>query len=285
MKSWKENVTKYVHWLIAFLIFIVIVVSIGCYRESKEVAYKIVCMGDSIIGNERGETSITSIMSRELSVPVYNGAFGGTTMTCRETETRAAVTTDTLSMAKLSEAVAQQDFYVQNAGITRSSAMEYFPESVYGFQYIDFDDVEILVIEHGVNDYLTGVPLDNGQDPYDVYTFGGALRYTLETLQNQYPDMRIILVTPTYCWFLYEKLTCEEKNLGQGFLKDYVDLEKEIAALYQVEVVDNYYESGIGAEERFEDWEIYTQDGVHLNEAGRALVASRIIECIRRGNK
>ena len=285
MKRWKENVTKYGHWLIAVLVFIAIVASVGCYRESKEVSYKIVCMGDSIIGNERGETSITSIMSRELSVPVYNGAFGGTTMTCRETEKRAAVTTDTLSMAKLSEAVAQQDFYVQNAGITRSSAMEYFPESVYGFQYIDFDDVEILVIEHGVNDYLTGVPLDNEQDPYDVYTFGGALRYTLETLQNQYPDMRIILVTPTYCWFLYEKLTCEEKNLGQGFLKDYVDLEKEIAALYQVEVVDNYYESGIGAEERFEDWEIYTQDGVHLNEAGRALVASRIIECIRRGNK
>lgn len=283
MKKVTECMKKNGHWLAAFLLFGVIVLAIAGVRDAKKISYRIVCLGDSIVGNEQGETSITGIMSRVLSQPVFNGAFGGTTMTCRESEKRADVTTDTLSLARLSQAIALQDFGVQNAGITRNAAMEYFPGRVYEFQDVDFDQVEILVIEHGVNDYQTGVPLDNDQDPYDIYTFGGALRYSIETLKKAYPDLRIILVTPTYCWFLYERLNCEQKNLGHGYLKDYVDLEKEIAAQYGLELVDNYYESGIGSTGKFEEWEFYTQDGLHLNEAGRELVANRIIACIQDG--
>ena len=239
------------------------------------------CLGDSIIGNERGETSITGILEELLGESVYNGAFGGSTMSCREVEDRASVTTDTLSLAKLSSAIAQKDFYVQNAGVTRCAVMEYFPEAVYGFQKIDFDKTKVLIIEHGVNDYLTGAPLDDIQDPYNVYTFGGALRYSLENLKAAYPKMRIILVTPTYCWFLSKKSNCQEIDNGSGILEDYVNLELEIAAQYGIEVLDNYHESGIGDSGTFEEWEIYTQDGLHLNETGRRLVAERIAAHIR----
>ncbi len=273
-------IKKYGHWLAALLIFVMIAAVIGGYRELKETPYRIVCLGDSIIGNERGETSITGIMEDLLGEPVYNGAFGGSTMSCRVTEDRAAVTTDTLSLARLSEAVVQQDFYVQNAGVTRCAVMEYFPEAVYGFQNIDFEKTEILIIEHGVNDYLTGVPLDNPENPYDVYTFGGALRYSLENLRDAYPKLRLILVTPTYCWYLFKESNCQEIDNGSGILEDYVNLELEIAAEYGIEVLDNYHESGIGDSGSFEEWQVYTQDGLHLNETGRRLVAERIVECI-----
>ena len=276
-------IKKYGHWLAALLIFAVIAAGIDCYRELRKETYRIVCLGDSIIGNERGEDSITGIMEELLGEPVYNGAFGGSTMSCRVAEDRAAVTTDTLSLARLSEAVAQKDFYVQNAGVTRCAVMEYFPEAVYGFQNIDFDKTKVLIIEHGVNDYQTGVPLDNPKDPYDVYTFGGALRYSLENLKEAYPKLRIILVTPTYCWYLFKESNCEEIDNGGGILEDYVNLELEIAAQYGVEVLDNYHESGIGDSGTFEEWEVYTQDGLHLNETGRRLVAERIAERIKEG--
>lgn len=283
MESIRIIIKKYGHWLAALLVFAVIAAGIGYYRELQKETYPIVCLGDSIIGNERGEDSITGIMETLLGEPVYNGAFGGSTMSCRETEDRAAVTTDTLSLARLSEAIAQKDFYVQNASVTRCAVMEYFPEAVYGFQKIDFDKTKVLIIEHGVNDYLTGTPLDDIQDPYNVYTFGGALRYSLESLRAAYPDMRIILVTPTYCWFLAKESNCQEIDNGSGVLEDYVNLELEIAAQYGIEVLDNYHESGIGDSGTFEEWEIYTQDGLHLNETGRRLVAERIVQYIREG--
>ncbi len=283
MESLKTITKKYIHCLAAFLIFVMIIGVIGGYRELRKETYRIVCLGDSIIGNERGDTSITGVLEELLGEPVYNGAFGGSTMSCRVKEDRAAVTTDTLSMARLSEAIAQQDFYVQNAGVTRCAVMEYFPEAVYGFQDIDFDKTEILIIEHGVNDYQTGVPLDNPDNLRDVYTFGGALRYSLENLKAAYPKLRIILVTPTYCWYLAKESNCQEIDNGGGILEDYVNLELEIAAQYGVEVLDNYHESGIGASGNFEEWKVYTQDGLHLNETGRRLVAERIAERITEG--
>ncbi len=283
LENIKSMIKKYGHWLTALLIFVVIAVGVGGYRELRKETYRIVCLGDSIIGNERGNTSITGVLEELLGEPVYNGAFGGSTMSCRVKEDRAAVTTDTLSMARLSEAIAQQDFYVQNAGVTRCAVMEYFPEAAYGFQDIDFDKTEILIIEHGVNDYQIGVPLDNPEDPYDVYTFGGALRYSLENLKEAYPKLRIILVTPTYCWYLAMESNCQETDNGGGILEDYVNLELEIAAQYGVEVLDNYHESGIGAGGTFEEWKFYTQDGLHLNETGRRLVAERIAACIGEG--
>ncbi len=276
----KEFMKKYGHWALAAVIFLLLLTLVCGYRQLNKESYRIVCLGDSIIGNERGDTSITGILQDILEEPVYNGAFGGSTMARRQTQDRAAVTTDTLSMVKLSESIAHQDFSVQNAGVTRCAVMDYFPDSVYKFQHIDFSKVEILVIEHGVNDYLAGVPLENPQDPFDEYTYAGALRQVLKNLRQAYPEQRVILVTPTYCWFLFKELNCGNNNTGSGILEDYVNMELAIAAEYGVEVLDNYHHSGIGDTGVFEEWEIYTQDGLHLNEKGRRLVAERIADCI-----
>lgn len=281
----KEFMKKYGHWAMAAVIFLLLTGLMCGYRQLNKEQYKIVCLGDSILGNERGDTSVTAIMEDILGVNVYNGAFGGSAMACRTIQDLAAATTDTLSMVKLSESIAHQDFYVQNAGVSRCAQLEYFPETVQGFRYIDFDAAEILVIEHGVNDYLAGVPLENPQDPFDVHTYAGALRQTLKNLQEAYPQTRVILVTPTYCWFLFEELNCENNNTGNGVLEDYVNLELAIAAEFGVEILDNYHESGIGDTGEFEEWETYTMDGLHLNETGRRLVAERIARFIAENGK
>jgi lysophospholipase L1-like esterase len=80
---------------------------------------------------------------------------------------------------------------------------------------------------------------------------------------------------------LAKESNCQNTDNGGGFLEDYVNLELEIARQYGVEVLDNFHESGIGSTGDFEEWEIYTQDGLHLNEKGRRLVAERIVEIIK----
>lgn len=265
----------------AALLFLGFCLLIFVSEKGQKESYDIVCLGDSIIGNVRDETSIPALLEVQLGMRVYNGGFGGTTMACLNREERAAFTADYLSMPELAKAIALQDFGVQNASVTGWAPMEYFPECMYGFQKIDFESVKILVIEHGVNDYFAGVPVDNPENPYDVNTFGGALRYSLKTLQEAYPEVRILLSTPIYCWYVREEVSCEEREFGGGYLEEYVELELQIAEEYGVEILDQYHDSGIGSTGKYEEWQIYTEDGVHLNEAGRRLIAERIASVLQ----
>lgn len=280
MKNIKGFIKKNAYLGISALLFLGLTAGFVIADRLQKKEYRIVCLGDSIIGNVRDDTSIAAILEESLGMSVYNGAFGGTTASARNWEERASIGMDSISLTELTDAICYGDFSVPNASINSFSTMEYFPKAVFGFNRVDLNKVEVLVIEHGVNDYLVGAPLDNEEDPYDVYTFGGSLRYTLRELKKERPVIRILLCTPTYCWFLADEVTCEERDLGGGCLEDYVNLELEIAREFGVDVLDNYHDSGIGGS--FENWSEYTEDGLHLNEEGRRLIAGRMAEAIHR---
>ena len=229
MKKSRQWLLKNAYWVVSLLVFAGIVGIFGGTESAREVTYRVVCLGDSIIGNVRDDTSISAYISSATGLSVYNGGFGGTAASSVDGNERAAVGDNVVSLSELADAICYENFWVQNAGIDRYASMDYFAETVKGFNKIRWEEVEILIIEHGVNDYLSGATLDNPNDPYDVTTYGGALRYSLRQLQKSRPDLRIILCTPTYCWFYAEELSCQEKDCGGGYLEDYVNLELEIA--------------------------------------------------------
>lgn len=271
---------KNMHWFIAIAIFCGLVGGFYGYDKLQEKEYQVLCLGDSIIGNVRDESSVTALIGVQLGKNVYNGAFGGTTLAKRNKENRRDKAIDCISLVELAKGVAYQDFSVQNASITRCASMDYFLEAAYDFNKVNIDKVQIIVIEHGVNDYLSGVPLYNPEDRYDPFTFAGALRTTLELLMETYPSKKILLCTPTYCWFKMEQVSCEEREFGYGYLEDYVNMEIEIASEYNIDILDNYHDSGIGGS--LENMEKYTEDGLHLNEEGRKIIAERIAAYIQR---
>ena len=88
--------------------------------------------------------------------------------------------------------------------------------------------------------------------------------------------MRIVLVTPTYTWYLASGETCEEYNVGSGVQEDYINAEMELAQELGIEVIDVYHD--VYPHEEWEDWRLYTVDGFHPNEAGRELLAGIIAE-------
>lgn len=269
-------------WAVSAVLFMALTGAVILYENSGKMTYPILFLGDSIVGNVRDETSITSLLEQGLGVSIYNGAFGGSTMAKREALDQAASMANCISMTELAASIAAKDFSVQNAGITACAVMEYFPEAAYGFSEIDLKGVEVIFLEHGANDYQTGVPLDNPEDPMDIYTFGGALRYVLQTLRESQPDTKIVLCTPTFIWYVHDRTDCIKREFGYGGLEAYVDLEIEIAAEYGVDVIDNYHDSGIGgADAAFEEWPLYTEDGLHLNERGRKLIADRIMDYMK----
>ena len=47
---------------------------------------------------------------------------------------------------------------------------------------IDFNDIDIITIEYGTNDFTGGVNIDNPNNSKDTSTFLGALRYSIEKI-------------------------------------------------------------------------------------------------------
>lgn len=280
-KLWKGIKKKLIYFLIALILFTGAAAALRLWKHHEKSVFDIVLLGDSILGQVRDETSIAAQLSRSLGKSVYNGAFGGTDMAKMEADRSMSAKKGMLSMGELALAIGYDDFGVQQTLRIRENGTEYFSQAVDELADIDYSQVEILVIEHGMNDYFDGVPIYNEDDPYDTYSFTGALRTALKTLIKRYPDMRIVLVTPTYSWKLDKEQTCEEWDVGEGKLKDYVLAEQHVAREFGVELVDLYH--NFYRHEEWDDYKLTTLDGVHPNETGRQMIAGKLAEYLRAG--
>lgn len=280
--EWKERrlrrgnlIRTIIYGCISTALFAVLLLFTFPLRKSdKTYAPQIVMLGDSIVGQVRDMSSISEQLSALTGREVYNGALGGTCLSRIDGEGRLAYTKDSLSFAAISRAAALNDFCLQQTAVVRENATEYFPEAIDTLAEVDFSGVDILLVQYGVNDYHAGVPLDNPEDPCDEHTFGGALRSSLAAWREACPDVRIILLTSTYSWYIYTGETCEEKNTGGGILEDYVNKELQIAEEMQVEILDLYHD--LYPHTTWEDWRIYTEEGLHPNGNGRRLLAETI---------
>lgn len=240
---------------------------------------QIVALGDSIFGLVRDETSIPAQVGELMGMTVFNGGFGGTCVSRIDEEHRLDYGKDALSLVGLAKAAAGNDFGVQQSLRFRESSSEYFEETVDGLEKIDFSSVELVLVMHGLNDYYSGVPVRNEKDIYDEYTFTGALRSAIEYLRQANPGMRIVLVTPTYTWYLPTEQTCQEYDEGGGVQEDYILAEMAVAEELGIEVIDVYHD--VYPHEKWEDWGLYTLDGLHPNESGRELLSGIIAEYLK----
>ena len=248
----------------------------GASGEKTEA--QIVMFGDSVYALVRDETAVSARLQELTGKTVYNAALGGTGAARRREDRRLDYAKGSLSLAGLTKAVWAGDFGVQRTARVRESNTEYYPEVIDGLAAVDFTQVETVLMQQGINDYHAGVPIDNQQDPYSEYTFLGAIRSSVYAMRKVNPDVRIILVTPTYAWYVNSGQTGEEADYGGGILTDYVEAELEAARELNVEILDLYHD--FYPHEKWEDWELYTQDGIHPNQAGREKMAVRLAEAV-----
>lgn len=279
-KENKKLHKQMIYSLLAIGLFVLLLLVSYPLRKKQETRVKdIVVFGDSIMGECRGEESIPAKLEKLLGAATYNGALGGTRMSRIEKEKRLDQNRDGLSFAALSKAIATEDFGIQQMIHVRDGATGYFDETIDGLDEIDFHKVKIVIIAYGMNDYHNAQIMDNPKNREDEYTFKGALRSSITTLQNAYPKLRIILVTPTYSWYPSLGLTCEDYDTGNGYLEQYVEAEIELAKELGVECIDLYHD--LYPASQYEDWQICTRDGLHPSEEGRVLIAERIAKYLR----
>lgn len=241
------------------------------------IEHEIVVFGDSVMRHsQEGDEKVTVVdrMSEILGKDVFNASLGGTCMSRIDTTHQMGFTKDGLSMVSLARAIYMKDFGVQETIRTRESATEYFYDTITSMEYMDYSKTKIVFIEQCFNDYHAGVTIENEDDPYDEYTYAGALRSTIHYLQAAYPHLRIILVTPTYSWYTVPHETCEEMDKGGGILEDYVDAQMRVAEEMGVEIIDIYHD--FYEHETWEDHLTYTADGLHPNATGRDMIAEKL---------
>ena len=237
----------------------------------------IVNFGDSIFGNFRAPTDISTFISEQTGAKVYNVGFGG----CRMSD-HPHPHFDKFCMYRLTDAVISRDFSMQDDAVKAEKIGEglpdYFADSLELLKGIDFSKVDIITIAYGTNDFM-GEQMPDSEDKYDTNSFGGAMRYSVEKLMKAFPDIHIVICSQIYrYWEGTDGIENEDSDTyiderGHS-LHTFVNKTKEIADKYGLFYIDNYNGSGINKDTRH-----LCFDGIdtcHPIEYGRRLVANNI---------
>lgn len=235
----------------------------------------IVNFGDSIFGKARPPEDISTHLANCTGATVHNCGFGGCRMATHSLPNYAP-----FSMFALSNAITSGDFSAQEAAVSATSGevvSSYFADALALLKSIDFSKVDIITIAYGTNDFAAEIALDNESNLYDTSKYGGALRYSIETILSAFPNIRIFLCSQIYRFWMADGVFSEDsdsRTYGGQKLTDFVAKTKEIANEYHLPFIDNYYELGLNKFNRT----VYfpATDGTHPNNTGRELIAKHI---------
>lgn len=245
-------------------------------RERTDEPRDVVAIGDSIIGKEREDGTVDEYFEAYSGLSMVNGAFGGNCASVGEDAGRYSRQGESFTFPELAEAICSQDFAVQRADFAASQKkIRYFEESIDNLAAVDFRQTGILMAAFGTNDYLSGKRPDDPDDPYNVETYAGALRYGIELLEKTYPDLEIVLVTPPFCHISGWENCWKETFYGGETLDKYVEAEKKVAAEYGLYVIDVFGGAGIDESNYAQYME---SGGLHLNREGREKYARFLAE-------
>lgn len=248
--------------------------------EERKFDMQIVCMGDSILDNERENNGVAMLIGEACNAKVYNMAIGGTTAALLPGEEYVF---DNWTSTGLLGAV---NAIVGNIG----------PEVFDGYKAgeilreCDFSQTDYFIIEYGVNDFLSQQVYrsryleDGGVLAVDeLHTYVGALQTAINLLQDNFPDAKVLLISPHYCQVFAGDIFVGDAyslNFGYGTLIDFYNLTGYVASVYEKTnflYYDTIKYSGIDAYTADD----YLEDGIHLSAAGRqayANYASRLIK-------
>lgn len=228
--------------------------------------YCLVFLGDSVIANYTDSASIPGVVSGFTQAAVYNCGFGGNSASVTEGSP--------IALADIAEA-----FTTGNLSRLPKDMPVYQGLSSY-LSDNPSDKKLCVIINYGLNDYFQGCPISSDEDPFDVTTFCGAIRTAVNTIHTRFPNARIILCTPSYCYYCVEGK--EPHGEGNYILEDYVSAVLSLSQELQTDVLDTYHTFGINDQ----NWNMYlVPDQIHPKASYRYLIGKSLISLIDRNPK
>ena len=219
---------------------------------------KIVVFGDSIWNAGRGENGISEQIMEELNVEVYNCAIGGTS---------AAIEDDDITLENWDSKSLNGMMYIAN-GLIDADELIGEDAACEVIKSVDFEEIDYVIVSYGLNDYFSDIKV-YPDEYYDLNSYVGALRHGIRKLQKNYPNIKVILTSPTYCeWFKGER----QYELGM-----YTESARSVAEELDLYFLDMYHALGDTPDEKTQ----YLSDGVHLTDEGLTLYANWVIENLK----
>lgn len=215
---------------------------------------KIVVFGDSIWNDARGTDGVSEQLMAMTGSTVYNCAVGGTSA--------ALVGDNPANIQDWDDQSFNGMVYVANKVVPSYKLLG--DTSAYEvIEQVDFSTVDYILVSYGLNDFFSDVPV-YPENYYDINSYVGALRNGILHLRENYPQAKIVLVTPTYTQLFENE---REYRIG-----DYVEAMRSVANEMNTEIADMFHVMGEDAASRVS----HLEDGVHLSAEGRTIYAQGI---------
>lgn len=242
----------------------------GNSAQSRHAGKMCVCFGDSVTGNMDAPYDYPSVLAQQTGMEVINAGFGG----CRMSDTHPTGCYAAFSMVKLADAVASGDWTLQESLVGEMSEATNASEHFNELKVVSWSEVDFVTIAYGTNDIQGYVSIENEDDPYDVTTYLGALRYALTKLLSAYPHLKVLLLTPIYRYWNDEDLDSDEKLFGGQSFTAWGDGLLGVAQEYKIPAVDLYCTLGFNSITRA--YYFPAGDGTHPNAHGLQLMGEKI---------
>lgn len=242
-------------------------------------ASNIVLFGNAPFADDRDSSdSLANLIAKETGANVYNCSISGSYLAAQELNfdpTVAAMDAYCLYwLVSLATGAPIDNYYVQAAERLGDKTPADAEEVINTLKALDFNTIDTVAIMYDATDYLLGNPMYNDDNPTDPTQFTGNLEASLDVLQSLYPQIRIIVMSPTYAYAVDENGDYVSSDMyiynNRDVLSTYVIKECYSANLHSVSFMDNLY--GSITEDNAKE---YLTDNLHLNVKGRKLIAKR----------
>ena len=242
-------------------------------------ASNIVLFGNAPFADDRDSSdSLANLIAKETGANVYNCSISGSYLAAQELNfdpTVAAMDAYCLYwLVSLATGAPIDNYYVQAAEQLGDKAPADAEEVINTLKTLDFNTIDTVAIMYDATDYLLGNPMSNDDNPTDPTQFTGNLEASLDVLQSLYPQIRIIVMSPTYAYAVDENGDYVSSDMyiynNRDVLSTYVIKECYSANVHSVSFMDNLY--GSITEDNAKE---YLTDNLHLNVKGRKLIAKR----------
>lgn len=234
----------------------------------------VLALGNDPLSDAQGSDGLAALMEEKTGATIYNCAFPGSTISMKHAEFNGNYPLDGVSLYLLCAAVCNRNFELMDV-VAQQLGDAATLSALDTLKSVDMEKVDALVIFYDLQDYKDGRTVydeNNLQNPNTVF---GALNGGIRLFQENYPYIRIFLLSPTYGTFTGadgSTVDADRDDLGNGTLTDYINWLLEASRSNGITFIDTYY----GAV-TVEDQDCLT-DGFHLNEKGRQKVAERFAD-------
>ena len=242
-------------------------------------ASNIVVFGNAPFADDRDSSdNLANLIAKETGTNVYNCSISGSYLASQLLNYSAEeCPMDAYCLywlVNLAAGLPIDSYYTDAAAVLGDQLPPEADEVINTLKTLDFNTIDTVAIMYDASDYLSGNPIYSDDNPTDPTQFTGNLEASIEVLQNYYPHIRIIVMSPTYAYAVDENGDYVSSDMyvynNRDVLSTYVIKECYSANIHSVSFMDNLY--GSITEDNADE---YLTDNLHLNLEGRKLIAKR----------